>query len=290
MKFYVLLTVALASVLAVSACGASAETLNNRGNDAFANQDYEAALSAYRQAEDQSPELAQPHYNAANALYRTQNFEQAQQEIAQVLAKDDGTLATDSTYNLGNTYFQAGQFEPAIEAYKETLRLNPDDVQAKHNLELALKQIEQQEQEQQEQQQQENQNQQDQQQQENRQNSNQSPENQDQPQENQQNQDSSGNEQNQNSDQSQGKQENQNQPQEEQQNQGQPKNNQPDQDSQQNETQNQGQSQQESPTQNETDPLNQRISRKTAAPNPAPRSPTNRPRHPKAGKRKPWKG
>jgi len=286
-KFYVLLTVALASVLAVSACGASAETLNNRGNDAFANQDYEAALSAYRQAEDQSPELAQPHYNAANAFYRTQNFEQAQQEIAQVLAKDDGTLATDSTYNLGNTYFQAGQFEPAIEAYKETLRLNPDDVQAKHNLELALKQIEQQEQEQQ---QQENQNQQDQQQQENRQNSNQSPENQDQPQENQQNQDSSGNEQNQNSDQSQGKQENQNQPQEEQQNQGQPKNNQPDQDSQQNETQNQGQSQQESPTQNETDPLNQRISRKTAAPNPAPRSPTNRPRHPKAGKRKPWKG
>jgi len=156
-KLLIFLPILLLAVVALAGCGQSAETLNNKGNEAFADQDYEGALTAYLGAQEDVPEMAEPHYNAANSHYRMEDYPQAQQEIEQALVGEESQQALDqhSYYNLGNTFFQAQQFEPAIEAYKEALRLNPDDLQAKQNLELALRQLQQQEQEQQEQEDQE---------------------------------------------------------------------------------------------------------------------------------------
>jgi Ca-activated chloride channel family protein len=160
-KLVISIPILLLAVVALAGCGQSAETLNNKGNEAFADQDYEGALTAYLGAQEDVPEMAEPHYNAANSHYRLEDYQQAQQEIEQALVGEESQQALDqsSYYNLGNTFFQAQQFEPAIEAYKEALRLNPDDLQAKQNLELALRQLQQQEQEQQEQEDQEQQDQ-----------------------------------------------------------------------------------------------------------------------------------
>jgi Ca-activated chloride channel family protein len=157
--------IVLTMTLALTACGASAEKLNNSGNEAFSNQDFEAALAAYQEAQTESPELAEPHYNAANVHYRQENYDQTQQEIEQTLIKDDGALTQGSLYNLGNTFFQKEEYETAIESYKEALRLNPNDLEAKENLELALRQMQQQQQEQQQEQEQKQQNEQQQEQQ-----------------------------------------------------------------------------------------------------------------------------
>ena len=148
-KLLIFIPILLLAVVALAGCGQSAETLNNEGNEAFAEQDYEGALTAYLGAQEDVPEMAEPHYNAANSHYRMEDYQQAQQEIEQALVGEESQQALDqsSYYNLGNTFFQAQQFEPAIEAYKEALRLNPDDLQAKQNLELALRQLQQQEQE-----------------------------------------------------------------------------------------------------------------------------------------------
>ncbi|MCB0198191.1 MAG: tetratricopeptide repeat protein, partial [Anaerolineae bacterium] len=80
----------VAVTLALAGCTSSAEKLNNDGNEALAAQDYETALAAYQQVEDQLPELAEPHYNAAIAQYRQEKFDDARQEIEQALVKDDG--------------------------------------------------------------------------------------------------------------------------------------------------------------------------------------------------------
>ena len=170
-KLIALAPVLLLLTLALASCGQSAEKLNNDGNDAFAAQDYAGSLVAYQQAVEESPELAEPYYNAANSFYRLEDYEQAQQGIEQVLQRgsrqaplsEDSHESLDqaSLYNLGNTFFQTEQYEMAIEVYKEALRLNPDDLEAKQNLELALRQLQQQQQEQQQDQQ--NQDQQDQQ-------------------------------------------------------------------------------------------------------------------------------
>jgi Ca-activated chloride channel family protein len=145
----ILLPLALASLLILTACGPSAEKLNNQGNEAFQNQDYPTALAAYQQAQGESPELAEPHYNAANSHYRQEQYEEAQKELEQTLAKDQANLRQNSYYNLGNNFFQAEQLDAAINAYKDALRLNPADLEAKQNLELALQKQQEQQQQQQ---------------------------------------------------------------------------------------------------------------------------------------------
>jgi Ca-activated chloride channel family protein len=152
-KHLVFIPILLLAVVALAGCGQSAETLNNKGNEAFADQDYEGALTAYLGAQEDAPEMAEPHYNAANSHYRMEDYQQAQQEIERALVAEESQQALDqhSYYNLGNTFFQAQQFEPAIQAYKEALRLNPDDLEAKQNLELALRQLQQQQEQDQEQ-------------------------------------------------------------------------------------------------------------------------------------------
>jgi Ca-activated chloride channel family protein len=147
--------------LLVAACSPSAEKLNKEGNSAYSKQAYEEALSAYQFAQIESPELAEPYYNAANSLYRQGMYAEALEQLNQALSfTKEETLAENSFYNLGNSSFSTQEWETAVEAYKEALLLNPDDLDAKYNLELALLQMQQQEQqEEQEQEQEQNQDQ-----------------------------------------------------------------------------------------------------------------------------------
>jgi len=65
-------------------------------------------------------------------------------QTEQALKTADPALATQAWYNLGNAFFGAEKWPQAVEAYKEALRLRPGDGEAKHNLELALQKLEQQ--------------------------------------------------------------------------------------------------------------------------------------------------
>jgi Ca-activated chloride channel family protein len=139
--------------LALSSCGQSAGKINNEGNEAFREQDYGRALAAYEQAKEGAPELAEPYYNAANAHYRQEAYDLARAQVEQALVAGEGHDALDpfSFYNLGNNLFRMEQYEGAIESYIEALRLNPDDLEAKQNLELTMRQLQQQQNEQEQQ-------------------------------------------------------------------------------------------------------------------------------------------
>jgi tetratricopeptide (TPR) repeat protein len=145
-------------VLSLSSCGSSVERTLDSGNKAFGEQAYEQAIEIYTQAMEMAPTLAEPVYNLANTLYRMGAFEETGQLMGQALQLASDELAQHGFYNLGNSFFQQQQMDGAIESYKEALRLNPDDQDAKYNLELAMQQ-EQQQQEQEQQQEQQDQNQ-----------------------------------------------------------------------------------------------------------------------------------
>ena len=166
--------------LTLTACGSGAEKLNEAGNEAYANNDYAAAVEKYQEAATADPELAAPLYNTANALYRQEAYDQVPAALQVAMAHADETLTQQSHYNLGNSLFKAEDYEGAVEAYKEALRFDPQDLDAKVNLELTLKQLQQDQQEQQDQEQ--NQDQQD------EQNQDQQQENQDQQEQDQQEQ------------------------------------------------------------------------------------------------------
>lgn len=158
-KYSILLVLLVLAALTGTACKESAEQLNQTGNDRFAEEAYLEALHAYNSAQLESPELAEPYYNAANALYREGAYEDALAllemalQVAQMDENEVQSLVENSFYNLGNTSFNQESWEAAIAAYREALLRNPDDLDAKYNLELALQQLQEQQQNEEEQQQ-----------------------------------------------------------------------------------------------------------------------------------------
>jgi hypothetical protein len=157
------------------------------GNQAYTAQDYATALQRYTAAQAQAPAQVEPAYNAANTYYRQHELEKARQTLEPTLALPQTALAEFVHFNLGNIAYNAQQFDIAIAQYEDALRLQPGDVDAKYNLELALQQKQQQEQQQQNQQQQ-NQDQQNQQQNQDQQNQDQQNQDQQQNQSDQQDQ------------------------------------------------------------------------------------------------------
>ena len=107
-------------------------------------------MEKYGQAMEMSPELGEPSYNLANTLYRLEAFEEAGQFLAQTIQTASDQLAEHGFYNLGNNFFQQELMPEAVEAYKEALRIDSQDMEAKYNLELAMVQQDQQQQEQEE--------------------------------------------------------------------------------------------------------------------------------------------
>jgi Ca-activated chloride channel family protein len=80
--------------------------------------------------------FADPEWKAS-ALYRGGHYG----ESAQALAALDTERAH---YNRGNALARAGDYPHAIEAYRKALELDPNDADARHNLELLEKQMQQQ--------------------------------------------------------------------------------------------------------------------------------------------------
>jgi Ca-activated chloride channel homolog len=125
---------------------ASAASENKKGNQLFAEGKYEEAEKAYLNAEVKSPGKPEVLYNLGNTLIKQQKYDQAFQSLRKSTEKGDKGLQEYSWYNSGNAYFQSGQYDNAVQAYTKALRLDPTDKEAKHNLELALKKMEEQKQ------------------------------------------------------------------------------------------------------------------------------------------------
>jgi len=99
-----------------------------------------------------APDLPSLRYNIGNALYREGKYDAAAAEYSRALSKAGHSLAPAVRYNLGNTHFQQKQYAEAVDAYRQVLDDRPGDEAARHNLELALRALQQKEQEQKQQQ------------------------------------------------------------------------------------------------------------------------------------------
>lgn len=131
----------------------------DKGNQAYQKGRYDEALGHYRSAESRGvdPRL---HFDMGAALYKLGEQAKDQEEKAKLLGQaeeqfrraadtDDATLKSSAYYNLGNAMFQRQQWEDAIAAYKRALRASPKNESARHNLEMALRKREKQDQQQQ---------------------------------------------------------------------------------------------------------------------------------------------
>lgn len=142
----------------LAACGASAANHNNQGNKSYESENYNDALNSYTAAKQEDPNLPEPYYNSGNTLHQQGDMDAASLQLQEALRAQDDGLAQKSFYNLGNTYFKQEDWQGASDAYRQALLLDPNDAQAKYNLELALQNLLQEQAAQQNQQQQPGQN------------------------------------------------------------------------------------------------------------------------------------
>ena len=171
------------------------------GNNLFHKEDFLNAEIQYRKALEVAPNDSLAIYNLGNALIRQQQDEKDKESLQQFVnaasaAQKGGnrSLASKAYFNAGDVCMAAQQYQEAVQFFKRSLRNNPLDDEARYNLALAQKLLQQQQDQNQDQnkddqQQQQQQQDQQQQQQDQQQDQNKDQQQQDPPQQDQQNQD-----------------------------------------------------------------------------------------------------
>jgi len=121
-----------------------------RGNRLFRAGKYEEAARVYQEVIASGKAPSYVHYNLGTALLKLGRYAEAQQHLQLATREADAELKQRASYNLGNRYLEAARkgdageettqlLDAAVEAYKQALRLDPADMDAKWNLELALR-------------------------------------------------------------------------------------------------------------------------------------------------------
>ena len=105
------------------------------GNIAHLLKSFPHSVAAYEKALEQNPDLFEAQYNLASAMIETKRYDAAE-KILSTLALD--TLRTekerrDILYNLGNAQFAQQKYDKALESYRDVMRMNPNDEDAKFN-------------------------------------------------------------------------------------------------------------------------------------------------------------
>jgi tetratricopeptide (TPR) repeat protein len=149
------MTVFICAALPVIASPNKVRRINGEGNRLYTEDEWAEALETYREAAALDPQNPVLHYNLGNALFRLNDLDQAETHYRVAAAAEDGDLARQARFNLGNTAFRqaetlegAGDWQgrnqalaKAIEQWKSVLEGDPANRDAKRNLELAWRKL-----------------------------------------------------------------------------------------------------------------------------------------------------
>ena len=102
----------------------------------YAAKDYPNAYKTYQLVAKQLPKNIRLDAEIGQAAYKAGDFSKASSYFAKQ-KKAVRTKKARLNHNLGNAYMQQKNYEKAIDAYKESLRNNPNDEQTRYNLALA---------------------------------------------------------------------------------------------------------------------------------------------------------
>ncbi len=132
-----------------------------KGNRNYVNEEFAEAAEHYSKALEQAPKNFEAQYNYGCAMLKGGDtivpiplFEALAADS--LLTKEQRAM---SYYNLGNAQFAQQKLEEALESYKNVMRLDPTDVEAKYNYAYTKSLLQQQQDQQQDQNQDDSENQ-----------------------------------------------------------------------------------------------------------------------------------
>lgn len=154
----ILLVIATLCVGQAAAQKMPERALVRKGNRQYERQNYDASIDNYARALQADPANFEAKFNTANVQFRKELIEKSEQTLRK-LAQDSTRTDIERgevAYNLGNTLFVQQKLEEALNCYRDAMRFNPDDKEAKFNYALTKELLKQQQQQQQQQQQDQN--------------------------------------------------------------------------------------------------------------------------------------
>ena len=151
MKGVASLAICVVVAVVLHAGVAYGETLRakiHEGNALYEQGLYDKALEAYNDAQVDSPDSAELHFNIGNVKYREEDYENTIDTYQKSFKTKDIKLEAKAYYNTGNAKYRAGEktsdialWREAMEYYKRAIELDPDDEDAKFNLEFVEQKI-----------------------------------------------------------------------------------------------------------------------------------------------------
>jgi len=139
-------------MVVISAYGQNERKVIRDGVRAYEEGEYAKAEVQFRKAENINQESYEADFNTGAALYGQEKYEETVKQYESLLAQaDDAEKAAQIWHNIGNSLLEAQQYEPSIEAYKNSLRKDPTDEDTRYNLAYAKQKLKEQQQQQQQQ-------------------------------------------------------------------------------------------------------------------------------------------
>lgn len=120
----------------------STRGLVNDGVDNYEENNFAEAEVNFKKGVEADIENFESRFNLGDAIYKQGRFEEALEEFKNSLslAETDEHKA-QIFHNIGNTFLKSQKLQESIGAYREALKLNPNDLETKYNLSYALKQM-----------------------------------------------------------------------------------------------------------------------------------------------------
>ena len=102
---------------------------------------YDQAVQGFIDRQVERPDEPALGLNLGSAYFGMRDYERADQAFGQAALAADPTLRQQALYNLGNSAYRQGRLEESVALYQTALELDPDDEDAKFNLEFVRDEI-----------------------------------------------------------------------------------------------------------------------------------------------------
>jgi len=126
----------------LSLCGQSTDATVRKGNRYYKKADLDKSEEQYKKALRQDPSNPTANYNLGNTQFRKNDFGEAETSYNTTInnAKDK-TVKEKGLYNKGVAQVKQQKLQESIDSWKDALKIDPADSDARDNLEKAMHEL-----------------------------------------------------------------------------------------------------------------------------------------------------
>lgn len=138
----IFLIISIVFLFASTTLAQQADQTVKQANDLYKKEQFQQAETIYNTAIEQDPANSAAKFNKVNAVYKQGKSEEAVKMLNDLTFKtEDNELKSRAYYNKGAILSAQKKLEESIDAYKDALRRNPNDNEARENLQKALTEL-----------------------------------------------------------------------------------------------------------------------------------------------------